>query len=641
MHGAVREAPLVTVVIVNYNSGACLARCIAALARQSWREFDVLIVDNGSADESLHALDELPASWQAIRLGYNAGFAAANNLALRRTEAPWVALLNPDAFPETDWLEQLLAGTERYPDAAAFGSLQIDAARPDRLDGAGDACHVSGIYWRGGSGQSIARQRGEGEVTSVCAAAALYRREAVLAQGGFDEDFFCYGEDVDLGLRLWRAGYRSIQLADAAVRHVGGASGGRRSDFAVYHGRRNRLWLYVKNMPPALFWPLLPAHLLATAADLPRFWLSGNLRALGRALVDGLRGLPGVWRKRRMLQALPRGPRRAPLCWSPLAALQRRPIVRPVAMRCRLQRATGAGGVGIAMVSYRTGPVLLEAVEAALADPAVERLVVVDNGNAPELAAALAARAAAEPRLLVLAGQGNVGFAAGCNLAARQIGSDYLLLLNPDCLLPSGGAALLREELRRLTRPALLGGLMVGADGQIQRASRRRLPTIANLVGEALRLDRLLPGWPRIEIEAPLPLDTSPVPAISGAAMFLTRKNYWALGGLDPGYFLHVEDLDLCARFQAAGGEVCLVPTLQLRHERSSSAVSRVTVERHKMRGFRRYFLKMGRPAWERTLLAAMAAAWLAFLAIASGPAARRRGSGSGSGAASALPDRF
>jgi Predicted glycosyltransferases len=194
----------------------------------------------------------------------------------------------------------------------------------------------------------------------------------------------------------------------------------------------------------------------------------------------------------------------------------------------------------------------------------------------------------------VIEGQGNIGFAGGCNLAARHIESDFLLLLNPDCLLPPGGAGLLRAELRRRPGPALLGAVMVDSAGEVQRATRRNLPSLAGLLGEALSLYRLMPGWPRIEIEGPLPTETTAVPAISGAAMFLTRENYWALGGLDSGYFLHVEDLDLCARFRKAGGEVWLVPALRLQHGRSSSEATHLFIEAHKTRGFRRYFRKQG-----------------------------------------------
>lgn len=616
--------PFFTVVIVNYNSGACLARCVEALKAQSFRDFTVIVVDNASSDDSLGALDDLPAGWQAIRLDRNTGFAAANNHAFALATSPWVAALNPDAFAEPDWLEQMALGIARYPSAAAFGSLQIDAGDPGRLDGAGDVYHASGLLWRGGFGQPLSRQRGEGEVISPCAAAALYRREVIEALGGFDEDFFCYGEDMDLGLRLRLAGHHSIQLANAVVRHVGGASGGRRSDFALYHGMRNRLWLFVKLMPAPAFWLLAPVHGLVTLMLLARAVLKGEIGVAARALRDALRGLGGAWGKRRRIQLL----RRAwPLLrWSPAAPTRRRPFLRWVEGKARLAPAAGEGGVGIAMVSYNTGPLLMQAVDAALADPAVERVVVVDNGNPPAARGALAELAAAEPRLRHIEGQGNIGFAAGCNLAARHIESDFLLLLNPDCVLPAGAAGLLRAELRRQAVPALLGAVMVDSEGQVQRATRRNQPSLGNLLGEALRLHRLIPSWPRIEIEGPLPAEATPVPAISGAAMFLSRANYWALGGLDSGYFLHVEDLDLCARFRRAGGEILLVPALRLHHGRSSSAASPLFIEWHKTKGFRRYFRKQGLGLGARLLLEIALYARFALL-VMKASISRRRGS--------------
>src|SRR5262249_32741731 len=155
-----------------------------------------------SRDESLRGLDSLPEGWQVLRLEENIGFAAGNNRAIAMVRSPWVAALNPDAFAEPDWLSQLMNAVNRYPDAGAFGSLQIVANRPDRLGGVGDVYNPAGLCWRGGFGQPIAGNCLEGEIMSPCAAAALYHRESLLAVGGFDEDFFCYGEDVDLGLRL-------------------------------------------------------------------------------------------------------------------------------------------------------------------------------------------------------------------------------------------------------------------------------------------------------------------------------------------------------------------------------------------------------------------------------------------------------
>lgn len=626
--------PRVAVVVVNYNSGACLARCLAALAAQHFRDFTVVVVDNGSNDESLRALETLPPGWRSVRLAYNAGFAAANNRALGLVESPWVAMLNPDAFPEPDWLEQMMLGISRYPDAAAFGSLQIDAARPDRLDGDGDVYHGFGVYWRGGFGQPIARQGGEGEVFSVCAAAALYNREILMELGGFDEDFFCYGEDVDLGFRLRLAGHRSIQLANAVVRHVGGASGGGRDGFALFHGQRNRIWLLVKNMPASLLWPLLPVHLLVCLVILMRAAIFGQGAPAWRALSAGLGGLPKAWAKRRKIQHDRRGDPRPLIVWSPCSAVMRRPVIGPCLARSRLQPAAETGGIGVAMVSYRTGPVLMKAIDALLADPTIEKLVIADNGNAPVLRAELARRAATEPRLLVIQGQGNIGFAAGCNLAARHLDQDFLLLLNPDCILPPGGGAQLRDALKGRESPALLGAVMVDEEGKPQRAVRRRLPTPANLIVEALHLYRLKPDWQRLEIDGPLPEEAAEVPVISGAAMFLTRANFWALGGLDAGYFLHVEDIDFCERFAASGGDVILLPGLQIRHQRSSSAAGRLFVEWHKTRGFGRYFRWHEPSSGWRLLLNAALFARLGLFAIALWPLDRWRESGSRSGGA-------
>ena len=609
--------PRVGIVIVNYNSGPHLARCLASLAGQRFHDFTVIVVDNASSDDSARACEAMPAGWQLVKLAYNAGFATANNRAIALLETPWVATLNPDAIAEPDWLQQLMQGIERYPDAAAFGSLQLAVFRPDRLDGAGDAYHASGVYWRGGFNKPIARQAGEGEVFSVCAAAALYNREILQELGGFDDDFFCYGEDVDVGFRLRLAGHRSIQLANAVVRHVGGACVGERSAFAVFHGHRNRVWLFVKNMPARLFWPLLLAHLASCLILLLMDVRRGQARAGLAALAAAAKGLPGAWRKRAPIQRSRRGDPRPLLVWSLWPCVTRRPVLRPARARVRLQPAAGAGGIGVAMVSYRTGGVLLlAAIDAALADPAVEKLVVVDNGNPDDLRAALARKAAAEPRLTVIAGQGNIGFAAGCNLAARHLDQDYLLFLNPDCVLPAGAAARLRGALKGQERPALLGAAMVDRQGRVQRATRRHLPTPANLLVEALRLYRLRPDWQRLEIQDPLPEDIVAAPVVSGAAMFLTRANFWALGGFDAGYFLHVEDIDLCERFGAAGGDVLLLPSVRIVHERSSSAASRRFVEWQKARSFRRYFRKHELPGWQRLLVALGLYARFAFIAL-------------------------
>ena len=217
-----------------------------------------------------------------------------------------MALLNPDAIPAPDWLENLDTAQRRYPNASSFGSLQLDLNDPTRLDGAGDNFLAVGVPWRGGFGHEASTREAqwEGEVFSACAAAALYRTEALTAAGGFDEDYFCYVEDVDLGFRLRLLGGECIQAPSAVVRHAGGvSSGSKRSEFAIYHGVLNMVWTFVKNMPWPLFWPLLPAHVAVLVLLLVKAVLRGEGAWVARGLRDAVYGLPTAWAKRNIMQA--------------------------------------------------------------------------------------------------------------------------------------------------------------------------------------------------------------------------------------------------------------------------------------------------------------------------------------------------
>ncbi len=143
----------------------------------------------------------------------------------------------------------------------------------------------------------------EGEVFAPCGAATLVRADLFRRLGGFDESFFCYNEDVDLAFRARLTGQRVIQLRDAIVDHAGYGSSGRRSDFAMYHGVRNRLWVFLKDVPGWLFWMLLPVHGFATLCLWFAALKAGQFRLFGRAIRDGLKAWPEVMRARRNVQA--------------------------------------------------------------------------------------------------------------------------------------------------------------------------------------------------------------------------------------------------------------------------------------------------------------------------------------------------
>jgi len=296
---------LVGVVIVNFYSAGHLHRCLAALEVQSRPADRVLVINNGDEDGALNFIALRYPSIQVIDQP-NIGFAGANNLAIEvLRDYQWVALLNPDAFPEPNWLAMLLSAAERRADVAVFSSQLLQAENTAKLDGEGDIYHVSGLAWRWNHGRLATDSSWCGEVFSACAAAALYKVDALLDVQGFDTSYFCYFEDVDLGFRLRLRGHRCVHVPNAIVHHVGGgSSGGKKySDFALYHGHRNLVWTYVKNMPGYLFWLLLPLHILLNVVEIIWFTSLGHGRVIWRAKRDAIKALPAVWAKRKLIQA--------------------------------------------------------------------------------------------------------------------------------------------------------------------------------------------------------------------------------------------------------------------------------------------------------------------------------------------------
>ena len=294
----------VAVLIVNWNSGGLLTECLESLRAQRRPPDRVIVVDNASTDDSLAHASSLLNCVQLISLSRNLGFAQANNVgAQAATNFDGLAFLNPDAFAEPGWLEALVGAAEQEPTVAAFASQMRFASDPHYLDGAGDSYHVAGRAWRNGHGTPTAEWPHHNvEVFAPCAAAALYRRDAFEAVRGFDDRFFCYFEDVDLGFRLRLAGHRCLYVHSAVVRHVSSALSGYRSDFAVYHGERNMVWTFVKDMPSALLWWYLPQHIMLNFVALAFYPWRGQGKVVFKAKLDAIRGLGPVLVQRRVVQ---------------------------------------------------------------------------------------------------------------------------------------------------------------------------------------------------------------------------------------------------------------------------------------------------------------------------------------------------
>lgn len=231
---------------------------------QSFVDFECFILDNNSSDNSLESLPPLDERFHIIRADDNLGFAAGNNLAAKQASGKWIALLNPDAFAHTNWLDALLKTADLKPNVTMVGSTQYMALEDGIFDGTGDELHAFGIAYRSGFGKTIAPVT-DRETFAPCGAGAFLLRETFERLGGFDESFFCYHEDIDLAYRMRLDGGICIQSADAKIDHVSSGISGRASEFAVYHGTRNRIWTFLNNTPLGLMLFLLPCHFAANS----------------------------------------------------------------------------------------------------------------------------------------------------------------------------------------------------------------------------------------------------------------------------------------------------------------------------------------------------------------------------------------
>jgi len=320
----------VQVVIVAWNSGAHLQKVLDALEHQTFRDFEVTLWDNGSTDGAASNA-RLPTNATYVDGGGNLGFAVGNNRAAALSSSRWIATLNPDAIPEPSWLEELVKAGEQTG-AASVGSVQLLAEDPSKLDGLGDVYSITGFAWRGG----YLRRRDEinvqlSEISSPCAAAALYERAAFTDCGGFDERFFCYFEDVDLGLRMRLRGGRNVLAPGGVVHHVGSASSGTVSGFAEYHGARNGVWSFAKTMPTVVLPVAVPlfvglhVFLLVSLSRHKEYWVP---RA--RGLRDGIRGVAPFIRDRPQWRARNRRAYLRSLSWNPLDVTHRPARLRPI-----------------------------------------------------------------------------------------------------------------------------------------------------------------------------------------------------------------------------------------------------------------------------------------------------------------------
>jgi len=276
----------------------------------------------------------------------------------------------------------------------------------------------------------------------------------------------------------------------------------------------------------------------------------------------------------------------------------------------RTQNLGARPSVSVIMVVYMTGEALEESLACVLKDPLVDELVIVDNGSTSPEAASLRTLADKDPRVALIVGQGNVGFARGANLGASRATGEVLVFLNPDAFLQAGCIEELVGAVSGQPTPCIIGGRVLNADRTEQRGGRRGDITPMTALLSLSRLAHHIPALRRYEVHLETeatPTGLAPVPTISGACFCMRRKDFDAVKGFDEGYFLHVEDVDLCWRVRQLGGVVLFNPRAEVIHLGHTSQTSPMRVEFHKGVGLARYFQKRAGNLQERVVAVLLA----------------------------------
>jgi len=311
----IQTQPLVTVIVVTINNLDLLRNCLTSIYSQDYEPMEVVVVDNGS-DEDVQGMltEEFPES-RMIRLEQNYGFAGGINRGIEISQGKYVALINNDAEATHKWLSSMVSAAEANSKIAAIASIIIDGNKPKVLDSCGVGIGLDGMSRQAMRGMPVPKLSQPKEVLLFSGCACLLRKDALKEVGLFDEDFFAYCEDTDLGLRLRRAGWETVVAPGAYVKHFYSMTGGKYSLKKVYWVERNHFWVALKNFP----WFLLAAipfltflrylfqgySILKGTSELYKFTKNINLQEIVSiyisAYIDMFQKLPDMLAKRRKI----------------------------------------------------------------------------------------------------------------------------------------------------------------------------------------------------------------------------------------------------------------------------------------------------------------------------------------------------
>ncbi len=298
----------ISVVIPNWNGERFLRGCLQSLREQTFKAFEVILVDNASTDGSLALVEREFPEVKVVKLDRNLGLTGGANAGIKAAQGEVIALLNNDAEAHPNWLESLWDALQRHPEAGMAASKILLYDRRGIINSAGDFYRIDGVPGNRGVWEEDKGQYDREEyVFGACGGAAAYRKAMLEEIGLFDEDMFMYCEDVDLAWRAQIAGYRCIYTPEAVAYHRLSATGGGR--LASFYNGRNFIYVLAKDYPGSLFrkyWPLIIKAQLKIAADALRAWRGEASRARLRGQLAGLKAIPLALSKRQAVYSLRR-----------------------------------------------------------------------------------------------------------------------------------------------------------------------------------------------------------------------------------------------------------------------------------------------------------------------------------------------
>lgn len=308
------ERPLVSIVVVCFNGSEITRQCLASLYNQDYYPREIIVIDNGSQEDIQGVVMAEYPQCRFIRIDNNLGFAGGYNRGMEAAHGKYIAIINNDAVASPQWLRALVDVAEKDAKIGAAASIIIDGNRPEVLDSCGVGIALDGMSRQLMRGQTLPVLKAPKEVLVPSGCACLFRTD-VLAIGLFDESFFAYCEDTDLGLRLQWAGFKVVVAPDAWVTHYYSKTTGKYSLQKVFWVERNHIWMAVKNFPPVLllFLPFATVWrylvqifaIITRSGDLIEFSAKSNLFQLAativKAYISALAGMPLMLQKRKSL----------------------------------------------------------------------------------------------------------------------------------------------------------------------------------------------------------------------------------------------------------------------------------------------------------------------------------------------------